>query len=254
MEFLIPGAVMHYREDQSSSIHDFDLERLGELVAAVEVTTSTDEQLKGTVAAIQDQRKDRLIPTERCRKDWIVYPLPTVNVKKNRKELDRYLANIEAAGLERFFSSTDSYKYPAVRRIYQDLHIEHGHITKWKKPGSIGLVLPGGGGKITPEHVQDAVKREVWKDDNRKKLNLAGSKERHLFVYVDGVDYLPWASLRDTNPSALELPRLPPEITHVWVAAQFNPYNAAGKVVEYHRVWRARRGGKWEDLGEVSMD
>ncbi|MCY4389121.1 MAG: hypothetical protein OXC18_18665 [Desulfurellaceae bacterium] len=253
MEFLIPGAVMHYREDQSTSIHDFDLERLGELVAAVEVTTSTDEQRRGTIAAIQDTRKDRFIPTKRCRKDWIVYPLPTANINKNRRELDRYLAEIETAGLKRFLIEAD-FKYPAVRRIYQDLHIEHGYVTKWKKPGYIALTLPGGGGKITPEHVQEAVKREAWKDDNRKKLNLAGSKERHLFVYVDDVDYLPWASLRDTDPSALELPQLPPEITHVWVAAQFSPYDAAGKVIEYHRVWRARRGEKWEDLGEASMD
>ncbi len=254
MEFLIPGTVMHYREDQSRSTHDFDLERLGELVAAVEVTTSTKKERRETIAAIQDTRKDRFIPTKRCHKDWLVCPFPEANINKNRKELDRYLADIEAEDIGSFLNPRDLYKSPAVRRIFQDLRIEHGHVTKWKKPGYIALTLPGGGGEITPEHVQEAVKEEVEKDDNRKKLDLAGSKERHLFIYVDGVDYLPWASLRDTDPSSLEPPQVPPEITHIWVAAQFNPYNAAGKVVEYHRVWRARRGEEWEDLGEISMD
>ena len=255
IESLIPGAVMHYREDQSTSTHDFDLEWQGEMIAAVEVTTSTDEQRRGTIAAIRDRRKGGVfIPTKECRKDWIVYPLLPVNIDKIRKKLDQYLADIESDCLERFFSPTDSCEYPAVRRIYQDFHIEYGHVTKRKKPGYVALTLPGGGGTISPKHVQEAVAREAWKDDNRKKLNLAGSKERHLFVYVDDVNYLPWASLRDTDPSSLELPQLPPEITHVWAAAQFNPYNEEGKVVEYHRVWRARRGEKWENLGEASID
>ena len=249
IESLIPDAVMHYREDQSTSTHDFDLERQGELIAAVEVTTSTDEQRKGIEAAIRDQRKGGIfLPTNRCRQDWSVCPLPTANINKIRKELDQYLADIEADNLGRFLSSRDSYEYPAVRRIYQDLHIDYGSVTKWKPPGRIGLISPGGGGTITPEHVQEAVKREVWKEDNRKKLNLAGSKERHLFVYVDSDNYLSWASLRDTDPSPLEPPQLPPEITHVWVASEFQEYGSAEEIVEYCSVWRAMGGEKWEKL------
>ena len=138
---------------------------------------------------------------------------------------------------------------PAVRRIYQDLYIDYGSVTKWKNPGYIGLTSPGGGGTITPEHVQEAVKREVRKEDNQNKLNLADSnKERHLFVYVDGDNYLSWASLRDTDLSSLKPPQLPPEITHVWVASEFQEYGLAEEIVDYCRVWRAMRGEKWEKL------
>ena len=113
IESLIPGAVMHYREDQSTSTHDFDLEWKGELIAAVEVTTSTCKQRKEIEAAIRDQRKGGFfLRTKRCRKDWSVCPLPTANINKIRKELDQYLADIEADNLERFLSSRDSYEYP----------------------------------------------------------------------------------------------------------------------------------------------
>ena len=256
IELLIPGAVMQYREDQSTSTHDFDLKWQGEWIAAVEVTTATNEQRHGSIAAIQDERKGgSLIPTEKCRKGWIIHPSLTANITKIRKNVDQYLADIEDEGLEKFFSPRDSWRYPAVGRIYHDLHIEGGRVTKWKKPGYIGLILPSDdGGILTPERVQEAVKREAWKPDNRQKLKVADSKERHLFVYLDGVDFLPWASLRDTNPSSLEPPQLPPEITHVWAAAHFMPIDETEKIVEYYKVWRSRDGEKWEVLGMASRD
>lgn len=244
IESSIPGAIMRYRENQSNSTHDFDLERPGTSVAAVEVTASADKRYNETIAAIRDPGKDGMwIKTKRCRKDWLVYPSPTAKINKIRKHVDQYLADIEIAGLERFFGPRHS-DISAVYSIYQDLDIEAGHVTSWKQPGYIGITFPGGGGIITAEHVQKAVEKEAWKDDNRKKLDATGSEERHLFVYVDDGNYLPWAALRDKDPP-LEPPCLPLEITHVWAVAE---------VAENCIVWRAMRGEKWEKIKKVSTD
>jgi hypothetical protein len=211
----------------------------------LEVTASADERNEATTAAILEPRKGSpFIKAGRCRKDWLVHPLPTANINKVRAHIDRYLADIEATGLERFFSPIDSDLYPSVERIYEDLAIEGGSVARWKEPGQIGMTLPGGGGLVTTEHLQMAIKVEAFKEDNRRKLGSAGTKERHLFVYVHPGNFLPWVALRDEDPPP-EPPHLPPEVTHVWAVAEFGqPAHCV--------VWSARRNMQWEKLGIIT--
>jgi hypothetical protein len=54
---------MVFRPDQHESIHDFDLHRVDQPIAAVEVTSVTDGQVRSTHAAIS---RMRLIPRRLC--------------------------------------------------------------------------------------------------------------------------------------------------------------------------------------------
>ena len=249
VEAILPGAEMHLYEDQSGGRHDFDLCLPSGEMAALEVTTSTNEQLRSTIAAICDPRRGgHFVPTRRCQKDWSVHLRPGASIKKIRSCVDQYLADVEAAGLQRFIAPTDCARYPAVDQIYRDLAIEAGEVTVWKQPGQIGIWLPDGG-EFTGEHVQSAVRAEAFKGDNRTKLGKTGCCERHLFVYVDPWNYPTWKSLLDEHAPA-EPPELPNEISHVWVVSETRD---PGRLV----VWRGGADVGWSethDTGDTLRD
>lgn len=220
VEAVILGAEMLFCRDQSAGRHDFNLHFPSGEMAALEVTTSTDEKLISTIAAISNPRKGvYFFPATRCQRDWLVHPRPRARINKMRCCIDRYLAEVEAAGLDGFIGPTDCPRYPAVDRIYKELAIEAGVVTAWKKPRQIGIWPPGAGGEVTSKHVQEAVRAEAFKADNRMKLAKVGYRQRHLFVYVDPRNYLTWRSLVDQYLPA-EAPPLPGEVSHVWVVAE----------------------------------
>ena len=103
---------------------------------------------------------------------------------------------------------------------------------------------PGGGGRVDAEDVQQVVRVEAEKADNRKKLGDSGAESRHLFVYVVFLNYLPEIALRK-NVLPKEGPSLPEEVTQVWAVA-------ATGVKDQFIVWTAERGGDWSSLGAIS--
>jgi hypothetical protein len=96
---------------------------------------------------------------------------------------------------------------------------------------------------VRPENVTGAIEDEATKPDNRRKLAASGCVERHLFVYIHAQKFLPWISLIESEPPC-QPPALPPEITHIWAAA--DTYSGNG-----FRVWRADQA-HWEDFGTVA--
>ncbi len=236
---------MHYRESQSAGEHDFDLVYPMGAAVPVEVTMSTDEIAEATEAAIMRSRKGGpFVQRTQCQHDWWVHPLRHAKINKIRTRVDAYLAAIEAEGRKDFNSFIDATESPAIRAILQDLHIEGGNITKWKSPG-IGIATPGGGGLVDPSLVNNAIEIEALKSDNKRKLGSAAGSEKHLFVYVTPSRHVVWVAVRDGMLPASG-PRLPPEITHVWVAT------CAGDGV-WHSVWRAQRGLPWTHMGLVNI-
>jgi hypothetical protein len=244
IEAMIVGARMQYRCDQSSSVHDFDLQYANGTVAAVEVTASVIEQMERTAATISDERKGGpFVRAKKCRNGWWVHPLPGANINKIRTHVDEHLAAIEAEGRHQFFAYTDANTSPAVARILRELWIEAGDVMQWKPPNCIGIAFPGQGGWVSAEHVQRAIEAEANKEDNRRKLAVAGMDERHLFVYVDPQNYLPWVALVDEHPPQ-QGPSLPSEITYVWAATRT-------RSAEEFVVWKAERGKNWQYLGVI---
>ncbi len=57
IESADPEIRLQYIHNQSSSVHDFDVERLGQIVGALEVTLATDQQAEEMEAAVRDERK-----------------------------------------------------------------------------------------------------------------------------------------------------------------------------------------------------
>jgi hypothetical protein len=177
---------------------------------------------------------------------WWVHPLPGADTTKIRTHVDEYLAALEAQGHHRFCAWEDVNPSSAVTRILQELRIQAGEVMRWKTPNCIGIAFPSQGGLISAEHVQRAIEAAV----NNKRQKLAAAKvdgtdvdERHLFVYIDPRNYLPWKALVQEHPPQ-QGPSLPPEITYVWAATR-TP--SADEFV----VWKAEQAKDWQDLGLV---
>jgi hypothetical protein len=126
---MIDGSRMQYRPDKGYSVHDFDLKYSNGTVAAVEVTTSVNEQMKGTEDAIWNKKRGGLfVLAKKCRNGWWVHPLLGASVKKIRAHADEYLAAIEAEGRHQFSAGKDANTSAGVARIWQDLGIEAGDV------------------------------------------------------------------------------------------------------------------------------
>jgi hypothetical protein len=210
---------MEYRLSQSQGQHDFDLHHPDSSVSAVEVTSAVDKTVEQTNASIRDPKKGGpMVKTRLCKKDWLVHPALTANINLIRSRVDEYLAAIESEAIERFYAPTD-WQNPSVERIYHDLGVVAGSVfPHWRKPGQIGIGLPGGGGPLNARAATEAAEREAFKGDNRRKLGAAGTNGRHLVVYVYVTNYLPWCALCDLDPPP-DLPRLPRRSrTYGWLA------------------------------------
>ena len=119
---------MWFREQQHDGSHDFDLTLPGGTTVALEVTSSRNQRLEETYAAIRQAKYGGpLIPRSLCRHDWNIHPLSNAHIKLVRQKADEYLAQIEADGLDRFFYDSDGHEYESVRRIFDDLAVEAGN-------------------------------------------------------------------------------------------------------------------------------
>lgn len=246
VETLMRGAKMRYRETQSAGEYDFDLVYATGMSVPLEVTMSTDQPTEAIEAAIMRSRKGgSFVQRIHCQHDWWVHPTKHARINKIRTYIDSYLAAIEAEGWKDFDSFIDAADSPAIHAILQDLQIEGGNVTKWKSPG-IEIATPGDGGLVDPALVNEAVEIEALKDDNKRKLGSAEASEKHLFVYVTHRKYLVWVAVRDGVLPASP-PKLPTEITHVWVATWAGDGG-------WHTVWRASREDSWTHMGLVNID
>jgi hypothetical protein len=237
----ITGGKMVFRTDQNRGSHDFDLEYPDGTLVPVEVTSSIDSAKVEAYAAIR--KGGASVPRRHSRRNWIVHPMPDANIRRIRDEVDHYLAAIEADGLTWFHTYEHAYQYASVAAILRDLRVESGAVVSRE---GIQIGYPGSGGAIGAEAAAEAVNIEAMKRDNRQKLGRTVARERHLFVYIDALNFLPWAGLREFDPSVMKPPSLPDEITDLWAAA------GAGRPMTY-TVWRGNAAG-WRIAGLVVPD
>jgi hypothetical protein len=170
------------------------------------------------------------------------------SIRAIRRKVGAYLTAIEAEGRESF-SIQDVFKSPGVRRIVEDLRIEFG--TRFPTKGDVGLVnlwYPSGAMvEVNAEHVLRAVRTEMKKADNRRKLrNAIDLAERHLFIVIDVDHYAPWVAINDCVLPECG-PGLADEVTHLWVATiTRNP--------DEWIVWSADRGDRWQRTWHRSLN
>ena len=237
LEASIPGAAMTFRCKQSNKEYDFNLRYPNGDVAAVEATSSRDQIQTQTNAEVYKKKKGGpVIDAVKCKKSWIIFLSTNPQVKQIRKDADKYLAELEAAGLESFSCYRDSSNpLECVRNIIDGLKLTSGKvISSTEAPAKIYMVGSGGAGAFNATDATKAGEKEA--EANKEKLGKAGTNERHLVVYIDLMS-LPHIALTDCDPP-LVLPNLPDEITHIWLVTE---YEKADRFV----VWYGSRNETW---------
>ena len=95
------------------------------------------------------------------------------------------------------------------------------------------------------EVVNEAVEDEAWRAENRIRLGATDAADRHLFVWLDGANFVAHAAM---DPDRLPVsPLLAPDTTTFWVARR----PALHDDLLADRVWQTNGGGEWESLGPV---
>jgi hypothetical protein len=254
LEAVLPGAKMAFRSEQSHGEWDFDLRYANGTVAAVEVTASVDQDQARMSARIRDKRKGgSSIAATKCKKSWMIFPTKDADINIIRAEADEYLSALEQAQVQSFSFleafTFRSYREAGIERflpfqvpqcvedICFNLKIMSGSAISDTTASQILIQHSVRGGAVRASVATDAGEREASKDDNRRKLGAAGTGERHLVVYIDVMNGLPWTALTDFTPPS-SCPVLPPEITDIWLIAH------AGIGDEFV-AWRASAQEPW---------
>lgn len=228
---------MEYQHIQSHGEYDFELHYNG-TTAAVEVTASVDRKQREIVAAIRDENGSS-IPATKCKNDWVIFAARGARIPNIRKAADDCLFGLEQAGITEF-SWVRDWNRPCVQQICRDLKVTSGRIIRTGVHPVIRILPPAGGGAVGASIAIEAGEKEAWKEDNRKKLGAAKAPERHLVVYIEPLNGLPWVALTDFQPTPV-LPKLPPEITDIWLLGH-------GKETNEFVVWYAGRERHWSSL------
>jgi hypothetical protein len=239
LEAIFPGATLEYRAAQSNGEYDFDLRHSNGTTGAVEVTSAVDEALAQTVAAIRSKKKGgSVITAVDCSKSWLIFPTKSASINSIRTDADSQLAKLEQEGIERFFCGDNS---PYVRDICCQLNITGGGVISSDEEPTIRIGFPIGGSAVGATRAIEAGEREAWKRDNRAKLGVAPMAERHLVVYIDASNDLPWTGLTSFAPPST-LPKLPPEITNLWLIGHGEkPNEFVAWYAGSHETWHAAR-------------
>jgi hypothetical protein len=240
LESIHKGARADFVQDQSAGQYDIDLTYCNGDKAAVEVTSSTIEESHRTLANIA--KRNGCLAASLCRNSWLVYPLPRARIKAVVENVDRYLSAIEAEGIDEFYGGSGRVA-SSVSRILQDLNIIEGSVLAAPPPARIWIGGPsdGRGSIVKAEDLQQAVDAEANKH-NKHKLAKSQRAQRHLFVYVDQINWEAWQAMFSRcipEQSAI----LPAEITHVWAVAE---------VPDGIVVWFAESSKEWQDLGVIA--
>ena len=208
---------MVFRPHQPNMEYDFDLRRPNCEVAAVEVTSSRDQIRTHTSARIFDKKRGGShINAVLCKKSWRIYTSCN-EIRRIREGADKYLAQLEAEGIERFDSHRMHVSPKCVQDICIDLNLTDGQALSSELPPEITITYVGA---TRPDGASSAIEAgEKEAEANKEKLGKAGTKERHLVVYIDHLNRSPYVGLTEFKPLSV-LPSLPDEITHIWLVTE----------------------------------
>ncbi len=235
--------VVTYDDQSQPSMHDLEIHFTDGRRAAVEVTASEDQRRAGDFGALH---KQPVIHDQRLRQGWLVLLKPGASVNLARARLPDILLQLEEAGLGAVDMRDDDHAEWALELLRSaDADTARSGVMR---PGAIGLT---GAMRVEwlssdPEDVVTFVERFASsRPDNLSKLRNSGAAERHLFVW-GGAFPQDWASLRPLKLDIAALPsrapNLPPEVTHVWVAADGERPS---------RIVHWTPNGGWQEAGRI---
>jgi hypothetical protein len=239
IEKLEQGSEAAFCEDQSVSRSDFMLHLPGGDSFPMEVTVSTEPDIRAAIHALE--KHGFFIKTETLERYWLIVMESTARVKLIREKAEKYIQPIEMLGIVNFHFYMNANEFDEVRRIYEDLGIEGGRSISGNETGIL-LIPPFTGGKITAKYLINAIESECNKEDNRRKLFPCG----HIVVIIDTLKYQAWCVLERAEGTPDAEPSLPSEVRKLWVIATMqNP--------SHHIVWAYEKDVGWIDKGTVSV-
>jgi hypothetical protein len=247
LEMAFPGAQMLFRpeQEQSHGEYDFNLRyRNGEL-AAVEVTSSRDPATTQLHKEVFEKNGGSIIQAVKCKKNWCIH-IGAPDLRKLRRDVDKYLADLESAGIEKFewndYIRSDCPK--EITAICHDLSLISAR--SFPADGAVEIRVSCNLGPLALGNWLPTMAAEREIGPNKDKLGRATTRERHLVVYVDKSNARDWLAMTSSAPPN-KIPEVPTEITHLWQIAQTSKDQFA--------VWRATSTEPWQtvDLLEASQ-
>jgi len=221
LEAAIPGAAMTFRCKQSKGEYDFDLHYPNGKVAAVEVTSSHVQRVTRNFKEAF-MKESGSIAGVFCKRSWLITPSLGADFKRIRKEADSCLSLLESEGTLSFspLELTSPGCSDSLRKVRDDLQLNYGNSFPPAGAVEIELDLVVAGSSYDAMTPIMAAEREY--EPNRTKLGKAKKAnvaERHLVVTIDQLNGDPWRAMADFPPPK-EHPRLPEEITNIWLVIQ----------------------------------
>jgi hypothetical protein len=112
IETIHSGAWAEFSCTQSNSEYDFHVTFADGRTAALEVTISTNQKSIEMLESIK--KRGSRVPATACRNSWLINYSPKADTRAILKDVDRYLAAIEAEGLSEFFADPGQMNSEAV--------------------------------------------------------------------------------------------------------------------------------------------
>lgn len=221
-------SVDQHDDGSREGMHDLDIVHGRGSRAAVEVTAAADGD-SIALWKLMNGGHERWI-AEELRGGWIVTVSPAARAKRLRKELPVLLANLENINVRELRLGWR--KDGLLDEIAEDLGVTDAFQGDTSFPGSIYITLEApaerSGGVVAEtgcalaEWIGNFL-RDPDQDDVLQKLARSGASERHAFVFLPGFTTAPFSVsdllMRTDPPLPIEQPRLPPEVTHIWIVS-----------------------------------
>jgi len=235
LEIFFPKAEVHYRDTGTEpNVYDFDIIEEGQVIAAIEVTSTTQEVRKNILSQLEHRECKYRYKPRKAQRPWLVFLHPTetvakTGVKKLAPKIDDFLAELEGRGVSRFEAG------------FIDVHeglklgIEAARQLSEGEP-LILFLLTGSLFNSAQDYITPVVKELADKKNEKFKKTKCHCNCRILLIVVDEqTDYPTWKQMVDYAPSNPP-PMLPSEITEVWLIAR-------GRNATFI-VWRTK-GNTW---------
>ncbi|MET9275508.1 hypothetical protein [Kribbella sp. NPDC003557] len=191
--------------------------------AYVEVVTDIDQQYSRMVSGVRQHQK---LPAARLGRIWYVTMGASANVNRLVRSLVSRLEVFQAA--DQLFDTVQAQatfsqnEHPDVRRLAADGVIELASAPA--KDGEVRIYADGAGGPVGQDwaHLDDWLHEYLHhaeRADVRAKLAATHAAERHVFVGMSfSTAWGAYHALSSRYSNLPELaPRLPSEVTHVWI-------------------------------------
>lgn len=216
-----PGVRVTPFDTGGRQVHDFDVVGADGSVAPLEVTLATIGELAEAQRA-HLKHVGHWLEVGGLRNAWHVFSTSrSIFSRWTPDRLADLLRELEREDVEKFFFPMDAMRLPTAAAVAHQLGITAAFAGNG--PGRVLVSAPNDDREWVSDHEDpgkhaiQTLERAAAESDNRRKLDAAGGPERHLFVWIDETNYLPWSDL-DRGQVPRRAPELGGSVTTGWLA------------------------------------